>query len=173
MSIRTAKGRPQKLAPSSGGGLGIWIAILGFLGMGVSGYLTYAHLMNASTVCLEGFECDAILSSPYAQLWGIPLSLFGFAMFAVLAALGVMQWRRLGSRQDLIALAAYTVALASVLFSLYLYYLEIFELKAFCTWCVVSSIVVVALMVLTSLNLFRVGSVRAWESDESGHALDA
>ncbi len=130
------------------------ILILSLVGMAISAYLTYVHYQQTSTICSPGMECDAVLSSPYAQMWGVPLSLLGLGMYTVLTVLGWLLWRGRSERRELVGLGAYTVAMSATLFSLYLYYLEIFEIHAFCTWCVVSSVIVFGLLVLTSVNLF-------------------
>jgi uncharacterized membrane protein len=132
---------------------GLLIAMLGLVGVAISGYITFAHYREVSTLCLPGMDCDAVLSSRYARIGGVPLSLFGLGMYLVLTALGWMLWGELTGRQGLVALGAYAIALAATLYTLYLYYLEIFVIEAFCTWCVASSVVVFALMALTSVNL--------------------
>lgn len=154
-------GAPQKVTatrsprPGRGGSLGLVILILALVGGAISGYLAYVHYRGVSALCLPGMECDEVLSSAYAQFAGVPLSLLGLGMYVVLAVLGFLLWWGSGERRQWFALAAYAVALSATLFSLYLYYLEIFEIEAFCTWCVASSLVVFALMVLTSVSLYR------------------
>lgn len=133
--------------------IGLAIAVVAFLGVLISGYLAYVHYQDVSALCLPGMECDEVLSSPYAQLWDVPLSLLGMGMYLVLVALGTLIRLWPGDRQGLLALGAYAVALSATLFSLYLYYLEIFEIEAFCTWCVASSLVVFTLMALTLVHL--------------------
>jgi uncharacterized membrane protein len=131
------------------------MAVLGILGLAVSSYLAYAHYREVSTICLQGMECDEVLSSSYASLYGVPLSVLGLIVYALVVLLGLLIWRGSAARQNWFGLAAYVVALSATLWSLYLYYLEIFEIGAFCTWCVVSSLVVFTLMVLALVNIRR------------------
>jgi uncharacterized membrane protein len=138
------------------------MAVLGIVGLAVSGYLAYAHYRELSTICLPGMECDEVLSSDYASLFGVPLAVLGMVLYAMVVLIGSLVWRAPATRQDLYGLAAYVVALSATLWSLYLYYLEIFEIGAFCTWCVVSSLVIFALMALAAVNLRRLrGGSRA------------
>ena len=152
MSAKAVDGARGRV-PAQRRGVGLAIAVLGLVGTAISAYLAYAHYQHVSTLCLPNMECDAVLSSRYAQLWDIPLSLLGLGMYVVLVVLGVLIWRGPPAWQGLVGLGAYAVALSATVFSLYLYYLEIFEIEAFCTWCVASSLVVFALMALTSISL--------------------
>ncbi len=78
-------------------------------------------------------------------------------MYAVLTIAGWVLWRGAGRYQGLVGLGTYAFSLSATLFTLYLYYLEVFEINAFCTWCVISSIVTFTLLVLTSANLSTPG----------------
>ena len=47
------------------------------------------------------------------------------------------------------------IALVGFGFSLYLTYLELFEIDAICQWCVASAVVMTALAVLSAVRLLR------------------
>jgi uncharacterized membrane protein len=47
------------------------------IGAAVTAYLTYSKLAGNEAACPTG-GCDIVLSSPYAYVFGLPLSLFGF-----------------------------------------------------------------------------------------------
>lgn len=129
------------------------IPILGIIGMSISGYLTFIHYSQISPICSPMMDCDVVLSSPYAAIWGVPLSILGLLMYVFLTVLGFWHLRRENEWQAIMALGIYSVALSGTLFSAYLYYLEIFVIHAFCTWCIVSSLVVVITLVLSMVNL--------------------
>ena len=129
------------------------IPVLGVVGMGISVYLIFVHYNGVSAICLPTMNCDAVLSSRYSAMWGVPLAVFGLLMYGALTMLGLWSFTAKEEWQDRLAVGIYTLALASLLFTIYLYYLEIFEIHAFCTWCIGSSIVVLAIFVLSLLNL--------------------
>jgi len=135
-------------------GVRLTIPVLGLFGIGISSYLVYVHYNELTTVCLPGFECDTVLTSSYAEMWGIPISLLGLCMYTLVALLGFWLLFERSERQDLLSLAIYAFALSGTLFTAYLYYLEIFLLHAFCTWCIGSSIVMFGLLILSLVNLF-------------------
>ena len=129
------------------------IPILGMVGIGISAYLAYVHYKEVEPVCLPITDCNAVLSSHYSAIWGVPLSILGLLMYIVLTILGFWHLRKRNEGQAVMALGIYTVALSGTLFSAYLYYLEIFVIQAFCTWCIASSLVMVSTLVISIINL--------------------
>jgi uncharacterized membrane protein len=129
------------------------IIILGLAGMGISGYLTYGYLVNVSVVCPFEAKCDLVQASPYAYLWGFPVPLLGLLMYAALTLLGVLLILKKDKWEKILSLGIYGMSLAGVIFTLYLYYLEIFVLHAFCSWCIGSSIVILCLFILSLVYL--------------------
>lgn len=140
-------------------GTRVAVPVLGLAGMAISTYLTYVHYASANTICLFGAKCDVVLTSSYSSMWGVPLALFGLVMYAVITALGVWLWRSRDSGwEHLIALGTYGVALAGIVFTGYLYCLEIFVIHAFCSWCIISSIVLTLILILSTANFFSIRS---------------
>jgi uncharacterized membrane protein len=60
------------------------MAVLASAGAAETLYLTASKLLNTSVACPTS-GCDAVLSSPYAQLFGVPLPLLGAATYAAVA----------------------------------------------------------------------------------------
>ena len=61
------------------------IAAVGAAG---TGYLTLTKLMNSEAACAAG--CDRVLNSSWAELFGLPLTLFGFLAYAAMLVLAVV-----------------------------------------------------------------------------------
>lgn len=133
------------------------VPILGLMGMGISSYLTYVHWTEVEPVCLPMTDCASVLSSPYAHLWSIPLSLLGLLMYVFLTSMGFLLLREKSEWNGLIALGTYAVALSGTLYSAYLFYLELFEIHAFCSWCLASCLVVTSILVLSLKKLLSTG----------------
>ena len=132
------------------------VVVLGLCGMGISGYLTYGYLVNTSIGCPFNANCDLVQASSYAYMWGVPVPLLGLLMYTYLTFLSVLLFRRKPEWENILSLGIYGVSLAGVIFTAYLYYLEIFVLHAFCSWCIVSSIVILCIFILSLLYLHRV-----------------
>ncbi len=153
----TGKGRevPPGAASRSGRAIRMAVLVLGLVGIGISGYLTYIDLSGVEPVCLPYTDCVTVLATPYARMLGVPVALLGLLIYALLTGLGLLLVRKKGERQSLIALGTYSAALAGTLYSLYLVYLEIFEIHAFCSWCLASGLVIATILVLSLRMIFR------------------
>lgn len=124
------------------------------LGAVTTAYLTIAKFTENPTICpTKG--CDTVLSSPYANVFGLPLALFGFLgylgmiLFAIAPLLVPSQQKELRSRLDQwTGLLLFVGGIAMTLFSGYLMYLLAFEIKAVCIYCVASAIFSTSLLVL-------------------------
>ncbi|AFY67524.1 vitamin K epoxide reductase family protein [Geitlerinema sp. PCC 7407] len=132
------------------------IAVAGAIG---TGYLTIVKLTGGTAACpTEG--CERVLSSPYATVFGLPLTLFGFlayfsmAVFA-LAPLAISETARKELRSQVENWTWWLLffgATSMMIFSGYLMYLLAFEIKTVCFYCVGSALFSLALFVLTLLG---------------------
>lgn len=123
------------------------LTALAGLGVLISIYLTFIHLTYLSTgvpsVCNLGekLNCDAVNSSPWSEVWGIPVSHLGLLFYAtlLLLLLAVRQQRHSGPTASPLQLRLhlYLVGLAklSVLTSIYFAYVSLALIKAICLFC--------------------------------------
>ncbi len=132
------------------------IAVAGAIG---TGYLTIVKLTGGSAACPTA-GCERVLSSPYATVFGLPLTLFGFlayfsmAVFA-LAPLAINETARKELRSQVENWTWWLLFLGStsmMIFSGYLMYLLAFEIKTVCFYCVGSALFSLSLFVLTLLG---------------------
>ncbi|MBD0334704.1 MAG: vitamin K epoxide reductase family protein [Cyanobacteria bacterium Co-bin13] len=123
------------------------IAGVAAVGAAVTAYLTLTKFAGGSAVCpTEG--CDIVLSSPYATVFGLPLTLFGFLAYAGMAVLAIAPLLVTGpDKRDLrTQLTDWTKPLlliggtAMMVFSAYLMYLLAFQIQALCIYCLGSAI---------------------------------
>ncbi len=142
-----------------------WLArlqlILVVAGIGIAGYLTYVKLFAIEPYCAGVGNCEAVQTSPYAELLGVPVAIWGLLTYLALLALVLVKrsdWRDLGHPAGM---AIFLVTLIGVIFSAYLTYLELFVIHAICPWCVASAVVMVALFILSIIEMFFTG-----EADE-------
>lgn len=129
------------------------IAILSLIGTFLATYLTLYKLGYLETLACGTGSCEVVQASRWSKLFGLPVALWGagfyLAMF-VLAAAGSMgklaESRRVGR---VLAL----MSGAGVLFSAWLTYIEVWRLHAICRYCVTSACIVMAVFVLSILDL--------------------
>jgi uncharacterized membrane protein len=116
-------------------------------GIGVAGYLTWAHFADESVICVQGGGCEEVQESSYSEIAGVPVAALGLASYVTMLALLV--WDAPVAR-----LSAATLALVGVLFSGYLVIVQLFVIDAVCIWCMANDLVVApALAVFTMLRL--------------------
>lgn len=130
-----------------------WIsAILAILGLADAGYLSWIKLANAVAACSGIGDCASVNSSRYAEMWGIPVALFGAATYLVILGLLLLE----GRWSHIIypfRLGVFGVTLVGTLYSAYLTYVEVAILRAICPYCVVSALLMTALFVLGIIRL--------------------
>ncbi len=130
------------------------LVVLGGLGLLDAAYLTWMKISDNLSLC-QGFgQCDVVNSSPYAEIYGIPIALIGAIAYAVmLAALAVEararepRWR-MGARYALFILTT-----TGVLYSAYLTYIEVAVLHAICPFCVISAVILLCMWILAIIRL--------------------
>lgn len=132
-----------------------WISvILGALGALDAGYLTYIKLAHVEAICRGVGDCEAVNSSVYAQIGGIPIAALGLAAYLAILALLVLE-PRLAILQNYAPLAIFGLALTGALYSAYLTYVELFVIHAICPYCVTSAVLITGLFILAVLRVVR------------------
>jgi uncharacterized membrane protein len=125
-------------------------ATVALIGLADGIYLTIHHLTGEMVPCSIVTGCEQVLTSPYAEMWGIPLAAFGTAAYfiafslAVLAAFGNrLMWKVFGVQVILMAL-----------FTIWLIYLQGFVIGAFCQFCLLSAAVTLTLLIIALVSRF-------------------
>jgi uncharacterized membrane protein len=125
----------------------VLLAVLSILGLLMSAYLTWVHLAGVAPICLAGSGgCEAVQTSRYAEIVGVPVAVLGIAGYAGLL---LSAWLK----GEVGVLLGLFVALVSVLFSGYLTWLELFVIHAICQWCVASAILMTASFLLAVIRI--------------------
>ena len=122
-------------------------ALVAVAGIGVAGYLTWAHYADVQIACLRGGGCETVQDSSYSEIAGVPVALIGLLGYSAILAL--IAWDAPTAR-----LAVAALAVTGLLFSVYLLILQAFVIDAFCVWCLANDIVAApALAGITALRL--------------------
>jgi uncharacterized membrane protein len=128
------------------------LAALALAGVAVAGYLTWVHFDGSDPVCLAGGGgCSVVQDSEYAELAGVPVPLIGlFGYLTVLLAAALPG--------DLGRFGGLFAGIVGFCFSLYLTWLELFEIEAICQWCVVSAVLMTLILLLAAWRAWRFGA---------------
>ena len=135
--------RPQSETPALRTGPNWPLLAISILGMALTGYLTWAAFSGGALQgCSAGGGCDAVLTSPWATLLGLPTSLWGLAGYTVLAGIAFVR------RTDKQWSYAWTVALFGVCYSVYLTVVSLTILGSACPYCLTSLALMTAALAL-------------------------
>lgn len=138
------------------------LGAIALLGTVLTGYLSATKLLGTTASCAAGATpgaggCSDVLNSAYADLWGVPLPLFGCLAYLGMAifALGPLAFNpetQRARRRQLETVTWWLLLLggfAMAAFSSYLMYVLVTELKAVCPYCIGSALLSTSLLVLT------------------------
>ncbi len=121
-------------------------------GLGISLYLGLLKITNSSAVCRGVGDCETVVLSRYAEIWGIPIAFLGVLGYGMIAGL-LFYERRIPHKMEGIRFAVFGLALIGSLYSAYLTYVEVAILQAICPYCLVSAISMAALLMMSILRL--------------------
>lgn len=125
----------------------ITYVILVLIGLTDAAYLSALHFYQAEPGCSLITGCDAVLSSEYSVVLGIPLAYGGLAYYLILL-ISVLVYYQYEIKKALQVL--FIVNLLGFLSSLWLVYIQAFVLEAFCQYCLISALTTtLALLTLT------------------------
>lgn len=117
----------------------VFLLILSLAGFFDSAYLTILHYKNLIPPCTIALGCEKVLTSKYATISGVPISLFGVFFFLALIFLLLLG---LNKYFKLLNLAGVGVAVI-------LLYLQVFVLRAYCQYCLLVEAIIFAIFILS------------------------
>jgi uncharacterized membrane protein/glutaredoxin len=134
-----------------------------------TGYLTATKLFGGETVC-PTTGCHQVLSSSYAEVFGLPLSLFGFLAYTAMLALALIPLAVNPEKDKPLRvelenwtwLFLFLGATAMLIFSGYLMFImaskfvSVYGANGICYYCVASALFALTMFVLTLIG-------REWE----------
>jgi uncharacterized membrane protein len=126
--------------------------LFSLVGLAVSAYLIYIKFVPQALFCSGVGGCEAVNSSSYSTILGVPIALLGALAYITLLVLllgeGRLPWlKEWGLPMEL------CLALAGTLYSAWLTYLELFVLHAVCPYCVTSAVMITLILGVTALRI--------------------
>jgi len=126
------------------------IPFLALAGLAVASYLAYVEITHVAAVCGPVGECNVVQTSAYALLLGIPVAVWGLLYYLAVVALWAGQRYLVGRWANLSLLGLLGLTVFGTLFSIYLTCLELFAIRAICSWCLSSAVISTVLMLLAA-----------------------
>jgi uncharacterized membrane protein len=146
------------------------IAVLAMIGLFVALYLTlYKMGIIGSLTCSIG-SCETVNSSRWSRLLGVPVAGWGVFFYLDVLIIALIGIQPLFAQSKAVSWLLALWAGFGVLFSSWLTYLELFRIHAICIWCVTSASIVLAIFVLSLLDVQDIS--RRAQIDDNGTLPD-
>jgi uncharacterized membrane protein len=124
------------------------LAALAYAGFVLSTYLTIVHYRGYVSPCYVVQGCETVQTSEYSVILGVPVALAGAVFFGLLFYLAVGLLR--SSPRRLIQVFK-ALAFLGALAIIPLFLLQAIVLDAFCTYCIATEVLMLAIWVLSFL----------------------
>ncbi len=131
------------------------MAALAVVGAIETAYITVAKLAGNPLAC-PGNGCDKVLSSPYASIGGMPLSILGFLAYLSVLVLAIapllVSRQKTEQRHHLDKLSwrlLFVGTTGMAAFSSYMVYVMIFKVQALCIYCLGSAFLSLSLLIIS------------------------
>jgi uncharacterized membrane protein len=124
--------------------------LLSLIGLGISIYMTITHFRPMLLVCSSTgtIDCAAVTTSAQSYFLGIPVAILGLGNFVVMSALNSpWGWR---VRYYWIHVVRFVLAIAGMVFVLWLLSAELLIIDHICLWCTGVHVVTFALLIVLS-----------------------
>ena len=129
----------------------IALAIIGLL---VSVYMTIYKITSNDSMCIGSKDCSVVNASRYSEIYGIPVAVIGLLGYAAILAVLLLE-RNPGFFKQNGTMLLFGLSLTGFLFTLYLIFLEIALIKAYCPFCITSQVTMTIIFILSVIRLVR------------------
>ena len=124
----------------------IWLLILSILGFSISYYIWNKNKKNEKLVCFINGECDKVVKSKYGKIFGFDNAIMGMLYYVFIFAIGLAQFLFPEFfALSFVVLGKIVISGGSVLFSVYLTFIQLGILKKKCEYCIASAVISVGI----------------------------
>jgi len=128
--------------------------VLTVLGLLVSIYMTIYKVTNNESMCIGSGGCSIVNASGYSEVRGIPVAVFGVLGYLSILALLYLE-NKSGFFQANGSMLQFAVTLAGFLFTVWLIYVEVALLDAYCPFCITSQVAMTIIFILTVIRVIK------------------
>ena len=139
------------------------VLLLAAVGLAAAGTSTYVHyrlltVPNFTSFCdvNSTVSCTQAYLSPYGELAGVPVAIFGALYFAAVLAIAALAWRPAARPPSYAPAYIFALSLPALAFVAYLGFASFVILQAFCILCAITYVAVIAIALVS----WRASSVK-------------
>jgi uncharacterized membrane protein len=130
------------------------VIALSVLGLLVSIYMTIFKLTNNTKMCIGSGGCSIVNASGYSEVNGIPVALIGVFGYAAMLIVHYLE-RKPGFFQNNGTMIHFGLALGGFFFTVWLIFVEVALLKAYCPFCITSQTAMTIIFILTVIRVIK------------------
>jgi uncharacterized membrane protein len=130
---------------------------LSILGLLVATYMTIFKFTNSelqAAMCVGSHGCIAVNGSAYSSIRGIPVAVLGVLGYLSILVLFYLEGKP-GFFQTNGIMLQFAVTLTGFLFTVWLVYVEVALIKAYCPFCITSQISMTIIFILTVIRVLK------------------
>ena len=135
--------------------LTITLTVIGLL---VALYMTVYAITSNDNMCIGSQDCSVVNASKYSKIeiagFKIPVAVLGVTGYAAILAVLLLE-PRMGFLEQNGTLVFFGLALMGFLFTLYLIYVEVALIKAYCPFCIASQAAMTLIFILSVIRVVR------------------
>jgi uncharacterized membrane protein len=124
------------------------------LGLTVSIYMTVYKLTSNDSMCLGLGGCSIVNASLYSEIYGIPVAAVGVGGYLAILAVLFLE-NNPGFFMNNGNMLLFGLTLLGFLFTLWLVFVEVALIKAYCPFCITSQITMTIIFILTVVRTVK------------------
>ena len=127
------------------------------IGLFVASYMTVYKFTSQElqdAMCVGSKGCSVVNASPYSEVRGVPVAVLGVLGYLALLAVQLLE-RRPGIVQENGALIFFGISVTGFLFTVYLIFVEVALIKAYCPFCITSQVAMTLLFFISVIRLIK------------------
>ena len=128
--------------------------VLTIIGLLVSIYMTIYKITSNDSMCIGSGDCKTVNASRYAEVYGVPVAVLGVLGYSAILAVLLLE-PRVEFLEENGTLAFFGLSLVGFLFTLYLIFVEVALIKAYCPFCITSQTVMTIIFIISVIRLVR------------------
>ena len=131
---------------------------LTIIGLFVAIYMTIYAITSNDNMCVGSQDCSVVNASKYSKIniagFQIPVAVLGVAGYAAILSVLLFE-RRMDLLQQNGSLVFFGLSLMGFLFTLYLIYVEVALIRAYCPFCIASQSAMILIFILSVIRVVR------------------
>ncbi|MEW6083020.1 MAG: vitamin K epoxide reductase family protein [Chloroflexota bacterium] len=127
---------------------------LTLIGLFVSIYMTIYKITSNEAMCVGSKDCSVVNASRYSEVNGIPVAVIGIAGYTAILALLWLE-KKPGFFQQNGTMIFFGLSVTGFLFTVYLVFLEVALIKAYCPFCITSQVAMTLIFIISVIRVIK------------------